>query len=196
MNKAEKLYEEVIPYLKDFDWDSVDPYFDGMGEIMKQDVINGPLYRAFIVVLCRLKKPKQVVELGGWIGKTSSVILGGISKKSRVIVVEINEELPRLTPKDSRLTWVTGDDLDLSIYPPDIDLNDTDIWFIDSNHDKNHMAKEFKLYKKFWKPGTILLLDDIDDEHVNLKDYWKEISYDKYNAKDLHSPHGFGVVVV
>jgi len=206
MNKAKKLYLQVAPMLEKFSWEKVWPLLKHVSEKtmyapfgIVYETNTGSLYRPFIYELCKMLKPKQVVELGGHEGRTTSMFLAALPETSTVIVVDSQYKMPYVD--DPRCIKLFGDDLNMDLYQG-IDLSKTDIWFIDTVHTKEQLEKEFNAFQQYWHPGTIVLVDDIwaDEKHgdreFTSKEYWKTIPYDKINIDKLHRSYGFGIIVV
>ena len=63
--------------------------------------------------------------------------------------------------KYSNFHPIVGDYMDLSIWPKDVDLKKTDLFYIDGLHEEMHLRAELNLYKPFFKKGAIILFDDI-----------------------------------
>jgi len=203
LNKAEKLNRQVLKLVKEFN------YAGNIYHFVRQSVRDFKwfeeyldkdnfAYWVWLHCLVKLKKPKQFVELGAAFGNSTISIASAMPKDSKLISVDIggiqptwgnvNQYYPCLLP-------IWGDDLDLKIYPPDVDLKKTDIWFIDTLHTADHFSKELKLYEKFFKKGAIVACDDI---HFNdMFSVWKKIKHDKCdNSFPCHTKTGFGVFVV
>lgn len=193
VNKAQELYIRISKETNNFSWDEVNPYLDAMFIGDKGRVLTTPYYK-FIYTLCKITKPKQVVELGTHYGMSGCMFLAGMLKDSKFLTVDIESD-GRYIPKDDRVTKVSADDLKLLDHLEDFDLSLTDIWFIDTLHDKKHLEKEIKYFSPFWKKGAIVLLDDVDSPDFNLKDYWPKIKYEKFRTKEL-TDHGFGILVI
>ena len=203
MNKAEKLNKEVLELVKDFNYAS-NIYqfvrqsargFEWFNEYLDKENFA---YWVWLHCLVKMKKPKQFVELGAAFGNSTISIASAMPKRSSLISVDIggiqptwgniNQYYPCLTP-------IWGNDLDLKIYPPNVDLHKTDIWLIDTKHTAEHFSKEIELYTPFFKKGAIVACDDI---HLNDMFFvWDKIPFDKCdNSFPCHSHTGFGVFVV
>ncbi len=163
-----------------------------INEVLDQNALGGNRYYQWLACLIRLIKPKQVVELGPAAGISTTMMLSELPKDSKLISVDIDPELAwkwmdRQWPQETR---ILGDDLDLSIYPKDLDLSKTDIWFMDTLHTEEHLRKELELYSQFWKEGTIVVLDDI--ALPSLRAVWEDITYDKCETTQPNHFSGFG----
>ncbi len=155
-------------------------------------------YYRYLTAAMKALKPKQVVELGSAAGVGLLSMLPTLPKTSNLIACSIPEpEIEfRYIPegKYDNLTLVRGDDLDPKVWPKDIDLNKTDIWFIDTDHNYAQLSSELRLYDKFFKQGAIVLLDDIT-LNDGMKRAWSEIEYPKLSLPDLHHS-GYGMFYV
>lgn len=197
--KLEELIKEVNEKRKHFDVSKYKVFKKFKKENL--EVISGvqedrcPMYLSWITSLCETINPKQVVELGAHAGFSTCMFLAGMPKDSKLITVDINKESWSLVPKDSRMTKVVGDDLDLGIYPKKIDLSKTDLWFIDSDHTGSQLAEEVKLYSPFWNKNTIIILDDVTEtgQFSSYVKVWRDLPYEKIELPELHKS-GFGIM--
>mgnify|MGYP001583617117 CR=1 FL=1 len=149
-------------------------------------------------------KPRQVVELGSAMGVAAICMLHSQYQDYKLFGITLEEggiefsyiekgKYPNFTP-------VIGDDLDLSLWPKDLDLSATDIWYFDSLHSEEQLRKELELYKQFLKPGAIAVFDDI---HINpgMNRVWHELeeiiplSYKEDYGNPLHFT-GYGIIQI
>lgn len=165
------IIEKSLERMESFDVNSVLKYFNkespleighGLGDISrKADIGNYSWFPGFIDLL----KPTQVVELGSAMGVADICMLAspyrafelfGITLKERGLEFCYikKEQHPNFHP-------IVGNYMDLSIWPKNIDLKKTDFWYIDGLHQGKHVTEQIKLYKPFFKPGTIIAFDDI-----------------------------------
>ena len=167
-----------------------------IAEVLDQSDRGANRYYQWLACLMKLIKPKQVVELGSAAGISTIMMATELPKDSKLIGVDIDPNIAwKWMDRDyPQVIKVLGDDLDLSIYPKDIDLSKTDVWFIDSLHTEEQLRKEIELYKQFWKKGTIVVLDDI---HMpGLDTVWNELPYDKCETTTPNHYTGFGHFIV
>jgi hypothetical protein len=201
MNKAEELNNKLAYKLGRLDLENYVPFWQKMDDYGKavahNRIIETPsLYEKWLLCLMEEICPKQIIELGAWRGISTCMILAGIPKDSKFYSVDIDPLSWEYVPEDSRLTKVIGDDLDLSIYPKDLDLGKTDFWFIDTNHTEEFFRKERDVYEKFWKPGTVIAMDDVGkDSGFTLWKEWDKLPYDKVELPTLHHT-SFGLIVI
>ena len=203
LNKAEKLNREVLELVKDFNYASNIYHFVRQavrGFEWFQEYLNKDEFACWVWLHCltKLKQPKQFVELGAAFGNSTISIATAMPKDSRLISVDIGGIQPTWGNLDQyypSLLPIWGNDLDLKIYPKNIDLKKTDIWYIDSEHTAEHFQKELDLYSPFFKKGAIVACDDI---HFNdMFSTWEKIPYEKCdNSFPCHTKTGFGVFVV
>lgn len=147
----------------------------GIGDIFKKDDVgNYTWFPGFIELL----KPKQVVELGSAMGVALNCMLASPHKDFELYGVTLSEQGKEFcfVKKDTypNLHMITGDYMDLSIWPKDVDLKKTDFWYIDGLHDGQHVRDQLALYKKFFKPGAIIAFDDIF-MHPHMADMWHDL---------------------
>lgn len=198
---ANELDLKVQKYLRHYD---IHPLMDelslvGAGqklEVLNQNPRGGNLYYQWLACLVRFLQPKQIVELGPASGISTIMMLSELPKTSKLISVDIDSSIAWKWIKNDypQLVKVLGDDLDLSIYPKDVKLEETDLWFFDTLHTKDQLQKEFDLYKKYFKRGTVVVVDDIRME--GLWDVWKSLPYDKCETTHPNHYSGFGHFIV
>lgn len=182
---ANELDIKVTELMRDYDPNVLMPHLGLVGAGQLEEVMRGESdrgcnrYYQWLACLMKLIKPKQVVELGAAAGISTLIMATELPKDSKLISVDIDPDLAWkwMDKEYPQVIKVLGDDLDLSIYPKDIDLSQTDIWFIDSLHTEEQLRKEFKLYRPFFKKGAIVVLDDI--KIPGLDTIWSEIPEDK-----------------
>lgn len=166
-----------------------------INEVKDQNPLGGNRYYQWLACLIKLIKPKQVVELGPAAGISTIMMLSELPKESLLVSVDNDPELAwKWMDKDwPQLVKILGNDLDLP-FDPTIKLDKTDVWFIDTLHTEEQLRAEIELYKKFWKPGTIVVLDDII--LPSLRKVWEEIPYDKCETTTPNHFSGFGHFII
>jgi predicted O-methyltransferase YrrM len=198
---ANELDLRVQAYLNHFDIEPLMSHFELVGDGQKQELrnktqIGDHLYYQWLSCLMRSVKPKQVVELGAAAGISTIAMATQLNKEAKLYSVDID---PNIAWKWMRyeypqVTKILGDDLDMSIWPKEVDLKKTDVWFIDTLHEGKQLESELKLYSPFFKKGAIVILDDIRITEDMYK-VWNDIKYDK--CENTHPCHfsGFGLFV-
>ena len=202
MNTANGLDIAVTDLMRDYDVHKVLPHMTRVGSGQMQEVINGESDRGFnryyqwLACLMKLTKPKQVVELGAAAGISTIIMALELPSDSKLISVDIDKDLAWkwMDKEYPQVIKVLGDDLDLSIYPKDVDLSQTDVWFIDSLHTEDQLRRELSLYRPFFKKGAIVVLDDI--KIPGLDTIWSEITEDKFETTIPNHYTGFGHFIV
>lgn len=199
MGRLKELSDLAFEELKTFDVRGILPDLKDVSEGSVNDVMDvpGTLYYMWLACLMRVMKPAQVVELGGAMGTSALVMLSQLPEESKLYSITLEEhglEFSFIKTHYRNLTKIIGNDLDLSLWPEDMDWSKTDLVFIDSLHTGEHLQKELDLYLPLLKPGTIVLLDDI---RINdgMWDVWLSIDKPKLNLSRLHWS-GFGAFVV
>lgn len=126
-----------------------------------EDCLNYQWWPCFIDEL----KPKQIVELGSAMGVGDICMLHADYQDFKLYGITLEEGGLEFSyvEKDKYPNFfpTVGDDLDLSVWPKDLDLSKTDLWYIDSLHTEDQLRKELDLYKQFFSPGVIIVFDDI-----------------------------------
>lgn len=134
----------------------------GTGDMFnKEEIGNYCWFPGFIELL----KPKQVVEIGSAMGVALNCMLASPHKAFELYGITLAEAGKEFcfVKKDTypNLHMITGDYMDLSNWPKDVDLRKTDLWYIDGLHEGGHVREQLTLYKPFFKEGAILTFDDI-----------------------------------
>jgi hypothetical protein len=83
----------------------------------------------------------------------------------------------------------------MNIWPKDVDLSATDLWFIDSLHTEEQLRQELALYTPYFKKGAVVVLDDIH-LHEGMKKVWESIKFDKCDNTVPCHYSGFGFFIV
>lgn len=126
-----------------------------------EDCLNYQWWPCFIDEL----KPKQIVELGSAMGVGDICMLQAEYQDFKLYGITLEEGGLEFSyvEKDKYPNFfpIVGDDLDLSVWPKDLDLSKTDCWYIDSLHTEEQLRKEIELYKQFFAPGVPIVFDDI-----------------------------------
>src|SRR3990167_298087 len=152
-------------------------------------------YYQFLHSLIDTINPKQIIELGGAMG-VACVMMCEAENKPDIYSITLEEhglEFSYINKEYPNLHKIIGDDLDLKNWEG-VDLEKTDIWFIDSLHTEIQLRKELLIYKEFFKSGAILLLDDI--YMPELFTVWKDLLYDKFDATAWLHFSGFGICII
>ena len=199
---ANELDIQVTELMRDYDPNTLLSHLKLVGAGQMEEVMRGESdrgvnrYYQWLACLMKLIKPTQVVELGAAAGISTLIMATELPKDSKLISVDIDPLLAWkwMDREYPQVIKVLGDDLDLSIYPKDIDLHQTDIWFIDSLHTEEQLRKELELYRPFFKKGAIVVLDDI--KIPGLDTIWSEITEDKCETTVPNHYTGFGHFIV
>jgi predicted O-methyltransferase YrrM len=195
------LLEKSIKDSENFSIKSVIPALRLLNSGALEDVlnVNGCRYYQFLPCLIDNIKPHQVVELGGAMGVADIMMLQSKWQDYKLYSVTLEEhglEFSMVADSYENLIKVVGDDLDLKVWPKDLDLNKTDLWFIDTLHTKEQLTKELELYTPFFKKGAIVLFDDI---HMpELEPVWNLLcqKYDHFDLTDPCHYSGFGAIQI
>lgn len=157
---------------------------------------NGCAYYQFAPCLMEEVKPKQVVELGGAMGVWDLMVLNSKYQDFELYSITLPEnglEFSYIIDKYKNFHPIIGDDLDLKNWG-DLDLSQTDIWFLDSAHTTEQLTKELELYTPYFKKGSILIFDDI--RMPEIWPVWKSLSYDKMEVTNPLHYSGYGFCLV
>lgn len=197
------VYDQSMKKWEKFDLRSVLPALRKCNDGALEDVynVNGCRYYQFLPCLIDEIQPKRVVELGGAMGVSALMMLHTLPQESTLYSITLEEhglEFSFIADKYENFVPVIGNDLDMSVWPKDVELGKTDLWFFDSLHEERQLRSELELYSPFFKKGAILLFDDI--RMPELWSVWKEL--DEYGITDtleITNPchwSGFGIAEV
>lgn len=199
---AEEYYNKGLELRKTLSLQSLGPALRLCNEGAINDVnnIEGCAYYQWSSALFGETKPKQIVELGGAMGVWDVCVLNNLPQDSKLYSVSLAEEgkeYSYVADKYPNFIPCVGDDLDLDVWPKELDLHKTDVWFIDTFHTEDQLRKEWALYSPFMKKGSLVLLDDI---HINvgMERVWNELK-EKYDHIDGTYPlhwTGYGLIVI
>lgn len=193
------VYTRSMNKWEKFDLRSVLPALRKCSEGALEDVynVNGCRYYQFLPCLIDEINPKQIVELGGAMGVSALMMLHTLPQESKLYSITLEEhglEFSFIADKYENFVPVVGNDLDLSVWPKDLDLSKTDLFFFDSLHTTEQITKELELYSPFFKKGAILLFDDI--RMPELWTVWEKLPYDKLEITNPCHWSGFGIAEV
>jgi cephalosporin hydroxylase len=201
---ANELDKKVHQYLQFFDVGSVIKALSKVPEGQLLEVKNQTgqpnLYYQYLACLVRYLKPKQVVELGASIGVSTIMIATQLDDDAKFYSVDdasdykegmkdweaIDREYPQLIK-------VIGNDLDLSIYPPNFDISKTELLFIDTAHYGGQLMRELTAYGPKVPKGCVILLDDIRAN--DMYGVWEAIKEDKIELTYPCHYSGFGMLI-
>ena len=199
--EMQDLINQSLEKLQLFDPESVvEDFADNNplpAEVGLRDVRNktGSGYYCWLPGLIELLQPKQIVELGGAMGVADIMILRTLSEDDHLYSVTLAEnglEFCYIKKNYPNFIPVVGDDLDLDNWPKDLDWDQVDLIFFDSEHSEDQLTKELDLYFPLLKKGTILLFDDI---HLNpgMDNVWRSLKCEKYDLTSSLHWSGFGL---
>lgn len=196
---SKTLNEEVFKLVEKYDVTKMLPDLELVGEGQKQEVFNTSgkpnLYYQWLACLVRLTKPKQIVELGAASGISTLMMASEMDKDAKMYSVDIDPTIAwKWMNKDyPQVIKILGDDLNMAIWPGNVDLGKTDLWFIDSLHTYNQLKAELEMYGPYFKRGAIVVLDDI---HLpELEPLWNSIDSDKCDNSERNHYSGFGFFI-
>lgn len=105
-------------------------------------------------------RPDFIIETGSGYGGSALFMahMCDILGKGKIISVDI-KDIPR--PTHDRITYLTGSSIDSSILNRIKDLaGDRAMVILDSDHTKDHVLKELKIYEPFVEVGSYLIVED------------------------------------
>lgn len=164
----------------------VDEVFDRTGRANR--------YYQWLHCYMKLVRPRQVVELGAAAGISTILMATGLPLESKLISVDCDPTAWKWMNRDyPQVVKVLGNDLDLSIYPKEVDLSKTDFWFFDSLHTPDQLTGEIELYRQFFKEDTVLAFDDI--RLPGMYRVWEKIKNDKFENTIPNHYSGWGIAI-
>jgi len=199
---AREIYNLGLDKLKTFDLKSLLPAlrFANQGAIGDVMNTNGCANYQWSSCIAKELKPKQTIELGGAMGVWSICMLHNLPSDCKLFSITLPEnglEFSYIKDNYPNLVKVLGNDLTQGVWPKDLDLSKTDLWFFDSEHSEMQLNAELKIYESFFKKGTILLFDDI---HINpgMELVWEGLKkkYDSWDCTDPLHYSGFGLCII
>lgn len=206
-NELDLLVQEAM---RSFDPGEIKDHFSLIGEGQIKEIYNDMdypcAYYQWLACLMRVLKPKQVVELGAAAGISTIMMATQLPEESKLYSVDIDPSIAWkwMNREYPQVVKILGNDLDISIWEnavtppaklnPEVVLKDTDVWFIDALHTREHLQKELDLYIPFMKKGSVVVLDDIRME--GLWDIWQKLPYDKCENTYPNHYTGFGFFII
>ncbi len=207
---ANELDLKVQSEMKHFDVGSFSTHFSLISSGQLDEIYdrapNSNRYYQWLACLMRVLKPKQVVELGAAAGISTIMMATQLPDDSMIFSVDIDKSIAWkwMNRKYKNVVKILGDDLDKKTWKQadvnpesmfySLNLEDTDIWFIDALHTREHLQKELDLYLPRMKKGTVVVLDDIRMD--GLWDIWQELPYDKCETTNPNHSTGFGHFII
>lgn len=192
----QQLVDKTFERMSTFRIEGVIPALRAVNEGAMEDVLNtnGCAYYQFSTCLVEVMRPQQVVELGGAMGVWDLMVLHSLTPEAQLHSITLEEhglEYCYVVDKYPNFHPVIGNDLDLNNWN-NVELGKTDLWFMDTFHQKEQLEKELELYKPYFKKGAIIMFDDI---HINegMEKVWDELPYEKLDMTDPLHYSGFGI---
>ncbi|HZH99152.1 MAG TPA: CmcI family methyltransferase, partial [Fimbriimonadaceae bacterium] len=155
-------------------------------------------YYSYLHGLCRLLKPKRVLELGTFRGQSARALLTALESDAQLVTVDQSGPATFLhdVKGDPRLVQIIGDDLDpdvLEKVKAEAGGEPFDLIFIDTDHTLEQIKKEWAIYSSHFAEDAVVVLDDI---HLNggLEWFWERLPYEKIDTGDHLHHTGFGLL--
>lgn len=191
---ASDLDKLVMSEVSKYEVAKIMPEMELVGSGQQLEVLNqsgnANLYYQWLACLTKILKPKQVVELGAAAGISTIMIASELIEEAKFYSVDNDPQAWRWMKKDyPQVTKIMADDRDMRIWKG-ISLKKTDLWFIDSLHTYEQLSAEMKLYKKYFKKGSVVVFDDI--RMPGLWEIWNNLPYDKCENTNPCHYSGFG----
>lgn len=163
----------------------------------KLNLNTAKIRQAELYVICRLLKPKIVIETGVENGISSTFILWALQQngKGTLYSIEILERLLNgkqpgwLIPTNLRKRWRLFIGNSLEVIPKITkEISSVDIFIHDSEHSYKVMMKEYSLIWPYIKSGGLLLSDDTGRNEAFIH-FCKKVK-----RKPLWTERGYGIL--
>lgn len=204
MNKAAQFHLKVLNELPNYQTDKLDPYFLPLfkrggrdfsywQELYRQHDYPSYYYQ-YLATAVKILDAKQVVEIGADKGASAIVMaLEGVDVYS-LDIRDGWEYVKETENPGNNIHPIIGDSLHEEVFDvyPELKLEETDLWLIDGLHTEQQVTQEMAIYMKYFKPGAIVILDDV----AQLGDVWSHVASDKFLSLDIHGKDGVGIVAI
>jgi len=135
---------------------------DTHAQILKPRMLSGHVQGRFLSIVCKMIKPKTILEIGTYTGYSALCLVEGLSPNGKLITIDVNEELENRVRNyfnestlSNQIDYRIGDAK--KIIPT---LNDTfDLVFIDA--DKENNAVYFDLIIDKVQSSGFILVDNV-----------------------------------
>lgn len=125
-------------------------------------MLSGPIQGLFLQLICKILKPKLVLEIGTFTGYSAIAMAKGLDDEGHIHTIEINDEISETTIAffqkahvSNRITLHVGDALDIIPRIP----GSFDLILIDG--DKRQYPEYFVLADPKLKVGGLLIADNV-----------------------------------
>ncbi len=152
-------------------------------------------YYGWLALAVRILTPRHVLELGSFRGGSAVCLFQELDAFSKLTSVDLIKDLRFCPPRmlhDPRVSFVLGNDLDLSIYEERVPL-DIDFLFIDTVHSFHQISAEWAIYQHLLMDRALVVLDDI--RLHDMGKFWEELRYQKLEATEHCHSSGFGAFI-
>jgi len=189
---------EAVRYAIDHPLD-LDEHVRFLDDAEYYDRYPGEHYR-LLAGFCHALKPKRIVEIGTFTGMSSRVFVDHTDPDCEIVTFDImpwTAFASHLTEKDftsGRVQQILEDLSDDQVFRQYADLlSSADLVFVDGPKDGNFEGAFFKkLASLAFKPGTVMLVDDIKFENMVL--VFDDIAFPKLDLTSFGHWSGTGVV--
>lgn len=170
-----------------FKWDTNLSIFSLFNEEWRSYIEMPNNYYKLLSFIVDQLKPKIIVELGAYTGASTVALLSSMEKDSHIYSIDKIDDWRFVDKSDPRLSLLVGNSIELVDLVP----NNIDIIFIDTDHTKDQITKEWEVYRHKISPNGVVILDDI---HLNdgMTEFWNSLPYNKIDLSEYHNT-GFGI---
>lgn len=182
-----------------------------MDKRLEQQKNYGRAMQSYVLMLHEFiweLRPKKILELGTQNGQSTKTILMAINEYKDGQLISIDHKrrhgILDLEYSDLKPYWFfimgnTHDKESLEQAKSKLIEDELyDVLFIDAGHKYDDIVKDWNDYTPLVKPGGLIFLHDTINQNEGVKDFWKEITWEKFNidwgrARNSVIP-GFGIV--
>jgi len=125
-------------------------------------MLSGNVQGKFLEMICRMLKPKRILEIGTFTGYSAIAMAQGLPKDGLIYTLEVNEEMERFIHEyisksglEKKIKLFIGDALEII---PSLE-EEFDLVFI--NADKEQYVDYYKLAKTKLKKGGFIIADNV-----------------------------------
>lgn len=155
-------------------------------------------YYQWLTLVAKNADARMIIELGNRFGTSTIALYAGMKPSQILYSVDVSEDqrfVPDCILRDSRVKFLIGNSLDLSLYGEhgaDIPLN-IDILWIDTAHYYEQVSAEFAVFEPLLADEAIVVLDDINLN--DMRRFFDEVPYEKFDLTASCHKSGFGAFV-
>ncbi len=166
VNKAEELSLKVSEEFKSYDFNRAGAWTRKVKDAVRYSEMFNlegrcPFY-GWLACLTKILQPGKVVEIGADRGTSADFFLSEMPETGKLLSFDKRVGWEYTPNWDNRLIKLVGDDLDI-LRNIGKSIMDTDVWFIDSDHQPPHVAEVMKEVLKLAQSGPVIINHDVSE---------------------------------